>query len=367
MSETIDLLQREQEKRPQARRAFVPANGYAPVLAAMDTVFILGLSVAIGVIYHFLVYGDPGVARTYAPLGVLTAFFHVCVQSLLKQYDVSEIVADPASFRRIFYAWNIAVFCVLFIGFTAKIMEVYSRGAFILLYFSGVLGLSLIRAASVSFLRLAFQKGWLATKRLFLLGTKNRIRDFREQISSVQFGLQVADTGTLPEIRNGEGSEFYAARLEQALERAVERTRSLSIDNVVLLLPWSQSEAITACRKAFQETPAVPVLRLGPELGRAFDVGLSRIGPAVGLNLGRAPLNAVDTFLKRGMDLVIATTALLVLAPFLLIIAILIKLESEGPMLFRQYRHGFNQEPFRIYKFRSMKVMEDGNDYRQAV
>ncbi|WP_239500900.1 sugar transferase, partial [Streptococcus pneumoniae] len=70
--------------------------------------------------------------------------------------------------------------------------------------------------------------------------------------------------------------------------------------------------------------------------------------------------------IKRGMDLVVASLALVVLAPVLALVALLIKLDSAGPVLFRQTRHGFNQSTFRVFKFRSMSVMEDGAAFTQA-
>jgi len=58
--------------------------------------------------------------------------------------------------------------------------------------------------------------------------------------------------------------------------------------------------------------------------------------------------------LKRAVDLVIATIGLIVLLPFLLVVALLIKLDSPGAVFFRQERVGLNERPFRIFKFRSM-------------
>jgi len=70
--------------------------------------------------------------------------------------------------------------------------------------------------------------------------------------------------------------------------------------------------------------------------------------------------------LKRAFDLVGAGLGLAVLAPLFLVVAILIKLDSPGPALFSQRRYGFNQEPFRILKFRTMTTMEDGPCVVQA-
>lgn len=59
---------------------------------------------------------------------------------------------------------------------------------------------------------------------------------------------------------------------------------------------------------------------------------------------------------KRSIDFIIAGVALIVLSPFLLITAILIKLDSKGPIIFKQERLGKNGVPFKIWKFRSMCV-----------
>ncbi len=70
--------------------------------------------------------------------------------------------------------------------------------------------------------------------------------------------------------------------------------------------------------------------------------------------------------LKRALDIVVAGGALLFFAPLLALVAILIKLESRGPVLFRQARGGLNGQAFTIFKFRSMRVQENGDKIVQA-
>lgn len=69
---------------------------------------------------------------------------------------------------------------------------------------------------------------------------------------------------------------------------------------------------------------------------------------------------------KRAFDLSAAGLALLAFLPLLLLIAVAIRLEGGGPVLFRQQRTGLNGRAFRIYKFRTMRVMEDGGAMAQA-
>lgn len=70
---------------------------------------------------------------------------------------------------------------------------------------------------------------------------------------------------------------------------------------------------------------------------------------------------------KRLLDVVLAGVALALLSPLLALLALLVKLESRGPVFFRQRRAGFRGRVFRIYKFRTMRAQEDGRDFRQAV
>lgn len=82
--------------------------------------------------------------------------------------------------------------------------------------------------------------------------------------------------------------------------------------------------------------------------------------------LALTALRAYGSWAKRGMDVLGAGFGLLFLSPFLLLVAILIRLESKGPALFCQRRTGYNGREFKIYKFRSMRVAEDGDVIKQA-
>lgn len=73
------------------------------------------------------------------------------------------------------------------------------------------------------------------------------------------------------------------------------------------------------------------------------------------LSMREASIQGVNLFLKRAMDLFVSGIVLLLFSPLWLLISIAIKLDSRGPVLFKQERLGRNGEPFQIYKFRSMK------------
>ena len=84
------------------------------------------------------------------------------------------------------------------------------------------------------------------------------------------------------------------------------------------------------------------------------------LGNAICVELQRGPLTSFEHAAKRCIDVLFAGVALTALLPMLAIVAVAIKLDSPGPILFRQKRCGFNGRCFQIYKFRTMSVLEDG-------
>jgi putative colanic acid biosysnthesis UDP-glucose lipid carrier transferase len=85
-----------------------------------------------------------------------------------------------------------------------------------------------------------------------------------------------------------------------------------------------------------------------------------------GAGLAQDAARVQRSVLKRLMDVLGAGSGLMFLAPFLIFLAVLIRLESRGPALFRQRRTGYGGTIFKIYKFRTMRVVEDGEAIRQA-
>jgi lipopolysaccharide/colanic/teichoic acid biosynthesis glycosyltransferase len=90
-------------------------------------------------------------------------------------------------------------------------------------------------------------------------------------------------------------------------------------------------------------------------------VSIGEFGEQDTLILSRGPLSLANRVQKRVFDVLVSLAALIALAPLLLIVALAIKLESHGPVFFRQVRVGQGNRQFRIFKFRSMRAeLEDG-------
>lgn len=127
-----------------------------------------------------------------------------------------------------------------------------------------------------------------------------------------------------------------------------------AVDEVVIALPWSErlqiSDLLACCETARVRVKIVPDL---------FQLSLSRVAiDAVGgiplLTLKDEPISGSNRALKRAIDIVLGLFFLVVLAPLLAFVAVLIKLDSPGPAIFRQPRAGRNGHIFITHKFRTM-------------
>src|SRR5207237_4840232 len=78
------------------------------------------------------------------------------------------------------------------------------------------------------------------------------------------------------------------------------------------------------------------------------------------------PFMGLNSTIKRGSDIVLSCLILLLLAPLMLAIAVAVRMDSPGPVIFRQRRYGLYGEEIIVYKFRSMKVMENDDRVIQA-
>ena len=154
---------------------------------------------------------------------------------------------------------------------------------------------------------------------------------------------------------------------KQVIGQVIEFTRGSDVEEILFsadVKRWSEISHIA------QELCVIPLpLTVLPDECTAtlFQRPLRQLGSTVGVEFSRAPLSVAERFLKRLLDIVCSVSAIIVLLPLFLIVAVAIKLDLAGPVLFIQTRHGFNGKRFKILKFRTMTVLEDGATISQAV
>lgn len=106
---------------------------------------------------------------------------------------------------------------------------------------------------------------------------------------------------------------------------------------------------------------AVPVVYAPDWAQPTMHFTVDQVGQQLCIDLWGSRQLLFDRQLKRSFDLLVSGTGLLVITPLLLLIGLAVKLSSPGPVLFRQERYGLDGKRFSVYKFRSMRVLEAGD------
>jgi Undecaprenyl-phosphate glucose phosphotransferase len=135
------------------------------------------------------------------------------------------------------------------------------------------------------------------------------------------------------------------------------------IDEVIISLDYNQfsllADIIDTCEKAGVKANLLPFytkyLPAKPYIDEIEGMPL--------INIRKIPLdNLLNNFCKRGFDILSSLIILILLSPLLLVVLIGVRVSSPGPIIYSQNRIGMNKKQFKMYKFRSMKMDDDGSD-----
>jgi putative colanic acid biosynthesis UDP-glucose lipid carrier transferase len=126
------------------------------------------------------------------------------------------------------------------------------------------------------------------------------------------------------------------------------------IDEVIFALPWHSPKALKNAIGLFAASQVEIGLEPGTLPADFPPQEICLLGDVPMITVQRRPLAGWGGPIKRMEDLLIASTMLMLLAPLFILIAVLIKVDSRGPVLFRQQRYGFNNNRIMVWKFRSM-------------
>jgi len=149
-------------------------------------------------------------------------------------------------------------------------------------------------------------------------------------------------------------------------QQLISDAKKGNIDRIYIAMPMSDSEEIKKLVSKLTDTTCSVLLI--PDVF-TFDILQSRPEEVNGvfvMSLFDTPMSGMNMVLKRIEDISLSVFILIFISPVLAIISILVKITSPGPIIFRQVRYGMDGKPIRVWKFRTMNVMENGDTVIQA-
>ncbi|MDS7692638.1 undecaprenyl-phosphate glucose phosphotransferase [Acinetobacter soli] len=161
--------------------------------------------------------------------------------------------------------------------------------------------------------------------------------------------------------------DFDKTNFHGGIQDAIEKIQTGDIRKVYIVIDQYNMKQVESLLEVLADSTCSAVII--PDLF-SYDFLYSRVEDINGtpvIPLFDSRIDGINHFLKRIEDIVIGSLILMLISPILLIVSVAIKVNSSGPVFFKQIRYGLNGKPILVYKFRTMKVMENGAVVKQAV
>ena len=181
---------------------------------------------------------------------------------------------------------------------------------------------------------------------------------------SPYLGIRLAgyfDDRALPRVKHNDNEEVLGQ-----LDQLVNYVRNNPVDLIYITLPMASQPRILKLLDELRDTTASIYFTPDIFVADLIQARLDTVGGMPVVAICETPHYGVSGRLKRLSDLVLASLILSLITPLMLGIALAIRLQSPGPVIFRQRRYGLDGQEIIVYKFRSMTVAEDGHEIRQA-
>jgi len=333
------------------------------ILPALDA-FIILLSCLVAAIGYHLLIGDPYFEPVpQCAVGLLASFIYILRMNGSGYYELPESTKPRLEVREILVCWFTTGLLLALIAFLLKISAAYSRGAFVIFYALAPVALLGARKATKVVLAQAIARGAIGRRDSVLIGDSNEVAALKRGDLLTLCGAPDARFFTL-----GQEDELGRPSNDvRIINAAADYVREHNCRQILIALPWSEVGRIELIRDQLKNIPIVARLLPDKSVRALSDLTWSTVRkPALTIELQRAPLTEVQRLVKRITDVIVASLALVFFLPVMAIAAVAIKLDSPGPVVFRQIRKGFNGKQFHILKFRTMTVQENGPSVVQA-
>jgi len=296
---------------------------------------------------------------------VVVTLISANVFHFFRLYELPTVLTDPYQPRRLFLALATTASITLILAYFTKSSIDYSR-IWLSLWALSAIGLLLLIRLILRMRLSRWQTKGQLTRRMALVGAGPQGQRLVEHLASMD-DQQISLVG----IYDDRASRVPATIVDHSIRGTVnDLLATISrehIDEVVVALPWSAESRLAEIMAKLRTAPVD--VRLCPE-GVAFqfsDRAYSEVRGVGMLNIYDRPMSHWASVVKTVEDRVLAVLILAFVFPLMLAIALAIKLDSRGPLLFKQRRYGFNNDLIEIFKFRSLYAdRTDWNDETQV-
>lgn len=333
------------------------ATAYSPIVVSgvvrtIEFILIILIGSAL-----YLGYVGPAAEPPWVYASAILAIATCCILAFqsAELYDIHAFRRPINQMAKLVSAWAVVFLLGTAVTFFGKLGGEFSRVWFVSFFGFGLFALLASRLVLYSIVRRWMRQGRL-TRRTVVVGGgdagENLIRVLRTQKDSDVRVIGIFDD------RNDDRAPDTCGGLKKlgTVDDFIEFSRRTRVDLVVFSLPISAESRILQMLKKLWVLPIDIRLSAHSNKLRFRPRSYSYIGSVPMIDVFDRPIADWDVVMKWLFDKIVGGLSLLAAAPLMAIIAVAIKLDSRGPVLFKQKRYGFNNDLIEVYKFRSMYV-----------
>jgi Undecaprenyl-phosphate glucose phosphotransferase len=329
--------------------------------AAIEFILVGVAACATAIGYHAMILESWKLTSAYAGAALFLSMLVLLISIGFRHY--AAVQTRP---RHVFLINGLATVALAFSIFLStmfilKLTDEYSRATFMLQFVNVIAVVMCVRALSYSRLSSAIESGTLEARRVVLVGDPRYFAQFESRLRSS--GIQTVGTFTI----SGGQSISPALLAAGTIREMTDYCRGHHADDVLIVGTQQNWPLVVRLATSLADLP-IGVLIIPVDAMAVFaGARIAEFGNVTAMQISQPPLSAADLIVKRSFDILAATCGLLLLLPLFMMVSLAIKLDTPGPVFFRQRRHGYNNRTIRVFKFRSMTTLEEGCDFKQVV
>ncbi|MFZ2468598.1 MAG: undecaprenyl-phosphate glucose phosphotransferase [Parvibaculum sedimenti] len=339
----------------ERRSAIIPMISPAVISGSVRIADAALIALAGILLFHaYLRESAPALKFIYYPTIFSGAVLALVSFQLAGLYRIPVLQRPLRQGSRLVMAWTGVAAALLVLGFLFKMSDQVSRVWFVGWYFTGLGAMLVMRGVMTGLIRRWMRSGRLE-RRVVIVGGGEHGRHLIEALkASAEPDIKIC--GVFDDRRDDRvSSEVAGYPMLGTVDELVRFARSNRIDLLIMALPLSAERRVLEMMRKLWVLPVdIRLSALDVPL-RMTSATYSYVGNVPFFNLYDKPLSDWDHVLKTVEDRLLAAIFLTLLSPLLLLIAVAIKLDSKGPVFFKQRRYGFNNELIEVYKFRTLK------------
>jgi len=327
---------------------------------------LLDAVVIFGTLYLTLYLFEINWESEHIVIGLAAALVFEIIASFFNLYRSFRVIQFRFELIKIFLYWSLSVILLASVLFFLKTPAALDTIAGLSWYLAAFLVISIVHFTARLITRYARAFGYDVRTAAFVGANDIAVNMMRIYETHTWMGMKNIGVFDDRHVEELERMAVKKPELAGNIDELFELARDGSVDIIYICLPLAAEKRIKTYIDLFSDTTAS--IYYCPSFSN-FDIIQSRWDDVFGqpvISIVESPFVDHQRYVKRLEDIIFVLAAAPLLLPLMLVIGILVKLSSKGPVFFKQNRYGINGKSFKMWKFRSMYIEDCEQVYSQA-